>query len=92
MGRYSRSRSASRSRSRDRGRNHFDGYDSEQGGYRVHVADLGIDCTQKDIEKNFNKFGEIKDIWLARNPPCFAFLVYKHRSEAEDAIREMDGR
>ena len=91
MGRYSRSRSASRSRSRGRGRNNYDGYDSEQDGYRVHVADLGIDCSQKDIEKHFNKFGDIKEIWLARNPPCFAFIVYKHRSDGEDAIKQMDG-
>ena len=92
MGRRSRSRSDSRSRSRSRSRGRGGYYDSEQGGYRVHVADIGIDCKQKDLEKSFSKFGDIKEVWLARNPPCFAFLVFKHRSDGEDAIKEMDGR
>lgn len=92
MGRHSRSRSGSRSRSRGRGRGGYDAYDAEQDGYRVHVADLGIDCTQTDIEKSFKKYGEIKEIWLARNPPCFSFVVYKHRADGEEAIKDMDGR
>jgi len=58
----------------------------------VHVADLGIDCSQKEIERVFKKFGDTKEIWLARNPPCFAFIVYKHKADGEEAMREMDGR
>lgn len=84
MGRYSRSKS--RSRSRDGG----GGGDEE--GFRIHVADLGVDCSQREIEKTFGKFGEIKEVWLARNPPCFAFVVFKRRGDAEDSIREIDGR
>ncbi len=92
MGRYSRSRSMSRSRSRSRNRESYDGYDEQIDGYRIHLADLGIDCTQNDIEKSFKKFGELKEVWLARNPPCFGFIVYKHRADGEDAIREMNGK
>lgn len=84
MGRYSRSRSRSRS--------HDDGYDADQDGYRVHVADLGIDCSQKEIEKVFSKFGELGEVWLARNPPCFAFIVFKSKSDGEEAIKEMNGK
>lgn len=87
MGRYSRS--PSRSRSRDRGDR---GGGSEEDGYRVHVADLGVDCSQREIEKTFGKYGEIKEVWLARNPPCFAFIVFKNRQDADEAIRETDGR
>jgi len=91
MGRHSRS--GSRSRSRTRGGGGAEGaYDEGQDGYRVHIADLGIDCSQKELERQFNKFGETRELWLARNPPCFAFIVYKHRSDAEEAIKEMDGR
>lgn len=85
MGRYSRS--ASRSRSRDRG-----GGGDDDDGFRVHVADLGVDCSQKELEKTFAKFGEFKEVWLARNPPCFAFVVFKHKQDAEDAIKDIDGR
>lgn len=91
MGRYSRS--ASRSRSRDRGGDRGGDRDrDEDEGCRVHIADLGVDCSQREIEKSFGKFGDIKEVWLARNPPCFAFVVYRSRQDAETAIREMDGR
>jgi arginine/serine-rich splicing factor 7 len=88
MGRHSRSVS----RSRSRGRAQEDGYDEEQDGYRVHVADLGVDCSQKELERAFAKFGSFRELWLAKNPPCFAFIVYKRKSDGEDAIKEMDGR
>lgn len=29
---------------------------------------------------------------MATNPPCFAFVNYKHRDDAEEAIRAMDGK
>lgn len=83
MGRYSRSRSHSRDRSREK---------MEDEGFRVHVADLGVDCSQRELEKAFDKFGDLKEVWLARNPPCFAFVVYKHKNDAEDSIKEMNGR
>lgn len=86
MGKYSRS--VSRSRSRGRGNDR----EEQEEGYRVHIADLGVDCAQKELEKSFGKFGEYKELWLARNPPCFAFCVYNHRADAEEAIKEMDGR
>ncbi|CAF1138272.1 unnamed protein product, partial [Adineta steineri] len=38
------------------------------------------------------KFGTLNEVWVATNPPCFAFINYKHRSDAEQAIRELDGK
>jgi hypothetical protein len=29
---------------------------------------------------------------MATNPPCFAFVNFKHRNDAEDAIQAMDGK
>ncbi len=89
MGRHSLSRSRSTGR---QGIGAKGAYDEGQDGYRVHIADLGINCSQKDLERQFNKFGETRELWLARYPPCFAFIVYKHKSDAEKAIKEMDGR
>ncbi len=88
MGRYSRSVS----RSRSRGRAGNDSYDTEQDGYRVHIADLGVDCSQKELERVFGKFGGFNELWIAKNPPCFAFVCFKHRADAEESIKEMDGR
>lgn len=29
---------------------------------------------------------------MATNPPCFAFVNFKHRSDADEAIQAMDGK
>lgn len=63
----------------------------EEEGYRIHVADLGIDCSKRELESNYEKYGEIIEVWLARNPPCFAFIVYKNKEDADEAIKETDG-
>lgn len=34
----------------------------------------------------------LKEVWLARNPPCFAFIVYTKREDAEKAIQETNNR
>lgn len=96
MGRSrSRSRSRSFSRGRNRGRSRSRSYSrsmSPEEGYRVHVADLGMDPSKSEIERAFTKFGPILEVWVARNPPCFAFVVYKYREDAERSVQDMDGR
>ncbi|XP_052064652.1 serine/arginine-rich splicing factor 7-like isoform X4 [Mytilus californianus] len=96
-----RSRSRSRSRSFSRGRNrgrqqsrsrsHSRSYSPEEG-YRIHVADLGMDPSKSELDRAFEKFGPLLEVWVARNPPCFAFIVYKYREDAERAVQDMDGR
>lgn len=89
--RRSRSRSRSRSYSpRNRGGDWtFDDHDQEEG-YRLHVADLDSNATKRDLEKVFGKFGPLKEIWMARSVPCFAFVVYRYREDAEEAQRKVD--
>jgi len=29
---------------------------------------------------------------MATNPPCFAFVNFKHRADAEDAMKALDGK
>jgi len=98
MGR-SRNRSNSRERSRSRslsstssGRAAKDSHWDGEGGYRIHISDLNASVTRKEVEKLFSKFGPINEVWVATNPPCFAFVNFKHRSDAEQAIRELDGK
>ena len=57
---------------------------------RIHIADLTDSVTQYDIEKAFMKFGEIREVWMAKNPPCFAFVVFKGKQDAAQAVKEMD--
>ncbi|CAF0957397.1 unnamed protein product [Rotaria sordida] len=63
-----------------------------EAGYRVHVSDLAVGVSRKELERAFGKYGSINEVWVATNPPCFAFINYKHRSDAEKAIREVDGK
>jgi len=66
-------------------------WDGEQG-HRLHVSDLTVGISRKEVEKIFTKFGPVNEVWVATNPPCFAFINYKHRSDGEQAIRELDGK
>ena len=94
-----------RSRSRDRYANGDSGAGANEGGrngggsvddvdeddgYRVHVADLTDSVSQYEIEKAFRRFGEVREVWLAKNPPCFSFIVFKRKEDAAAAVAEMD--
>ncbi|XP_052800157.1 serine/arginine-rich splicing factor 7-like [Mya arenaria] len=91
-------RSRSRSRSRSRGRRYSRSYSRSRSrsstpeSFRVHVSDLGLDPSKREIEKAFDKFGPLIEVWVARNPPCFAFVVYKYKEDADNAIKTMDGQ
>jgi RNA recognition motif-containing protein len=45
-----------------------------------------------ELEKEFDTFGPLVDCWVARNPPGFAFVVFKRADDAERAVEELDGR
>jgi RNA recognition motif-containing protein len=59
--------------------------------FRVHVADLGPDVDEGNIRSVFQRFGKLLDVWVA-TASSFAFVVYKHKDEAQKAIDQMDGR
>ncbi|KAF6029469.1 hypothetical protein EB796_012232 [Bugula neritina] len=67
-------------------------YDPHFGGYRVFVGDLGHQTTRYDIEREYERYGQLIDVWVARNPPGFAFIVFKHVEECERAVRKSHGR
>ena len=56
------------------------------------MADIGLDPSKREIEKHFERYGPLIEVWVAKNPPCFAFVVYKYKDDADAAIREMDGK
>ncbi|KAL7057078.1 hypothetical protein AAHC03_019302 [Spirometra sp. Aus1] len=41
--------------------------------------------------RELGKFGAIGDVWLARNPPGFAFVEFEKAADAEKAVRALDG-
>jgi arginine/serine-rich splicing factor 7 len=65
-------------------------WDGETGS-RIHLSDLPVGVSKHEIEKLFRPYGQLNEIWVASNPPCFAFINFRHRSDGERAIKELDG-
>lgn len=58
---------------------------------RVFIGGLEGPVTKEDIEGEFSKFGKLDNVWIAQNPPGFAFIVYETEQGAEDAVNKMNG-
>ncbi|XP_034942822.1 serine/arginine-rich splicing factor 7-like isoform X2 [Chelonus insularis] len=59
---------------------------------KVYVGDLGNSATKQDLENAFSYYGPLKNVWVARNPPGFAFVEFEDARDADDAVRALDGR
>jgi len=91
----SKSNSRSRSRSRHRSRSSKHRSRSASGdseGVRVHVSDIPVSCTESDLRKAFEKYGPLVEVWKTNSSPCFAFIVFKHKDNAEEAIRGLNAQ
>uniref|UniRef100_A0A1L8DFW8 Putative alternative splicing factor srp20/9g8 rrm superfamily n=1 Tax=Nyssomyia neivai TaxID=330878 RepID=A0A1L8DFW8_9DIPT len=58
---------------------------------KVYVGNLGSSASKHEIESAFGKYGPLRNVWVARNPPGFAFVEFEDRRDAEDAVRGLDG-
>jgi RNA recognition motif-containing protein len=38
-------------------------------GTRVYVGDLGSVGSKPELEKEFEQYGSLKSVWVARSPP-----------------------
>ncbi|KAK7260770.1 hypothetical protein RIF29_27067 [Crotalaria pallida] len=59
---------------------------------RVYVGNLDSRVTERELEDEFRVFGVIRSVWVARRPPGYAFIDFDDRRDAQDAIRELDGK
>lgn len=58
---------------------------------KVYVGNLGSSASKHEVENAFGKYGQLRNVWVARNPPGFAFIEFEDRRDAEDAVRALDG-
>uniref|UniRef100_A0A3B3ZKC6 Serine/arginine-rich splicing factor 3 n=1 Tax=Periophthalmus magnuspinnatus TaxID=409849 RepID=A0A3B3ZKC6_9GOBI len=59
---------------------------------KVYVGNLGNNGNKTEIERAFGYYGPLRSVWVARNPPGFAFVEFEDPRDATDAVRELDGR
>ena len=62
---------------------------SKERNPQIFIAKLSADVREKDLEYEFRRYGTIKNVELKRG---YAFIEYDSYKDAEDAIRDMDGR
>ncbi|CAG9759676.1 unnamed protein product [Ceutorhynchus assimilis] len=55
---------------------------------KVYVGDLGNSASKQEIEDAFRYYGPLRNVWVARNPPGFAFVEFEDPRDAEDAMAE----
>lgn len=58
---------------------------------KVYVGNIDQRATKHQIEDIFSKYGPLRNVWVARNPPGFAFVEFEDTRDAEDAVRNLDG-
>ena len=57
----------------------------------MYIGNLGNNASKYDIEDACTKYGPLRDVWVARNPPGFAFVEFEDNRDAKDAVRGLDG-
>lgn len=58
---------------------------------KIFIGGLRDDSNRYDIEDVFRKYGPVRDVWVARKPPGFAFVEMEDPRDARDASRSLDG-
>ncbi|KAK6627467.1 DNA-binding proteins Bright/BRCAA1/rbp1 [Polyplax serrata] len=58
---------------------------------KVYVGNLGNNGSKYELECIFSKYGPLRNVWVARNPPGFAFIEFEDPRDAEDAVKGLDG-
>jgi len=67
-------------------------YESEGPNSKVYVGGLIEGVSKEDLEREFSQYGRVTDVWVAMDPPGYGFVTFGEPSEAEEAIRSLDGQ
>lgn len=64
---------------------------ADESGFMLHISNLDVKTSKKDLLKLFKKYGPLKKIWMDESAPSFAFITFCKRANAEEAHRVFDG-
>ena len=59
---------------------------------KVYVGGLTRNASKEELEREFGRYGKLRSVFVARNPPGFGFVEFEDNQDAEDAVRALDGR
>jgi len=65
---------------------------SDERGTRVYVGNLTDKVKKEQLEEEFTRFGKLNSVWIAHNPPGFAFIEFANKDEAESACDSLNGQ
>lgn len=57
----------------------------------IYCIKIGSSITRRDIEKEFERYGTLLEVWMSRTRPSFAFVVYKRDKDAAEAQKRTNG-
>lgn len=57
----------------------------------MYVGGLEDGVKKEDLEEEFQKYGKLNNVWIALNPPGFAFIEFSNLSDAEAACDSLNG-
>ena len=60
-------------------------------GCKIYIGGLREEDNKFDLEDAFGRYGSVRNVWVARKPPGFAFVEMDDPRDAEDAVRKLDG-
>jgi len=58
---------------------------------KVFVGNLRRDVAKEDLQPLFQDHGDVLNVWVAKNPPGFAFITFRDENEASKAVEKLHG-
>lgn len=58
---------------------------------RVFIGGISSSTSKDEIEREFSKYGRLNSVWVAQNPPGFAFVEYEDGRDAQEAVKQLNG-
>lgn len=58
---------------------------------RLYVGHI-THCDENDLRDFFSKWGELRSVWVARQPPGFGYVTFEDPTDAQRALFEGQGQ